>query len=799
VKLFVLNSKPDDPNGYLFQALVRALQRRGDLSLVVLSPNGLQQVRRDPEQQALLVYGGEELGRLRLDRLPEQFGRRAVWFTEDPYEREANQRHAAAFQCVFSNDSGSLEHYSHAEHLPLAGDSALLPLRRSKPPEKLLFFSGTAWPNRKALLSQLWESWPNQQQLDLHLVANAVVEAQAQRTQLANGLSLQPPIAISEFGLRAANSLCTLVIGRDFSGSGAHRFARSPGPRLFEAGLTGSCQLVHAAEIPDMPANLEEGIHFLRFSSLAQLRSLLEQAHTDPTPFLEMGAAMAAVIREQHSYDQRAEQLVQALRQCPTDAITTPRTAPNWRVLFISHEQTKPGFQHGGAGLCLDHIVAAAPASAELRILCRAGDDGHRFDLLDRWGQRVGGFRCQQRVDEFSLHHPELEQHLETVLNSWQPQLVHVNHLLGFTPAVLPLARQAGAQTLITLHDYFSLCDSWNLLDAQQRFCGITTFFDGRCEGCTHARRPQFQSVDPLRRRVVMAEALAHAHRVIVPSEAADQQLRTVMPHLPPAVVIAPTPAPTAPISPATGEHLVALVPGNLAVNKGYLHLREVLQQVQALGLPIRFRVLGRVEAWIEAELAAFPCVELLGRYTPDQFSAKAAGSDLALFLSPWPETYCITFEEWKSGGRACLFYALGALGEPQRQRGLHPASRGLTSTDPQAIVQALLEACTPGGLLRLRQNPAPLPAIANHTTPSSAFGEAHWQLFQHCLADDAQPWAGGWTSRPHQGWVQGHQGITAMAAEPGQPVWRRRVVRLIYGCPGGWRVAALWRRLRGR
>ena len=45
------------------------------------------------------------------------------------------------------------------------------------------------------------------------------------------------------------------------------------------------------------------------------------------------------------------------------------------RVLFISHEQTKPGFQYGGAGLCLDQIVAASPDDIDVRILCRSGDD----------------------------------------------------------------------------------------------------------------------------------------------------------------------------------------------------------------------------------------------------------------------------------------------------------------------------------------------------------------------------------------------------------------------------------------
>ena len=178
--------------------------------------------------------------------------------------------------------------------------SDLIPKRNKSKTEKLLFFSGTAWPNRKELLSTLLRHWPNTESFDLHLVANQYVEKQQDRQILNQGLIFEEPIAISDFGLRAANSLCTLVVGRNFSGSGNHRYARSPGPRLFEAGITGSCQLVHDAEIPDMPQGLEEGKHYLRFKSTEQLVDLLRKAEKDPEPFRAIGKAMAAVISDEH-------------------------------------------------------------------------------------------------------------------------------------------------------------------------------------------------------------------------------------------------------------------------------------------------------------------------------------------------------------------------------------------------------------------------------------------------------------------------------------------------------------------
>ena len=128
------------------------------------------------------------------------------------------------------------------------------------------------------------------------------------------------------------------------------------------------------------------------------------------------------------------------------------------------------------------------------------------------------------------------------------------------------------------------------------------------------------------------------------------------MPHLTATAVIEPiVQHPVSHVNPGSGAELNVLIPGNLAVNKGYLDLRRIIEQAYDLGLPIKFRVLGRVEAWIKHELSTFENVELLGRYNTSCFMSKAEGTDLALFLSPWPETYCMTFDEWKYTGRPCF------------------------------------------------------------------------------------------------------------------------------------------------
>ena len=786
MKLFVLNSKPFDPNGYIFQSLIRALCRRHDLNLQVIRSDELRKIPIDPHNQSLLIYGGEELNKIPREYIQRPFGRRAIWFTEDPYETNRNKESATLFQVVFTNDTGSLNNYQRAFHLPLAADSDLIPRFSQFSPQKLMFFSGTAWPNRKVLLSTLLDHWSNTNVFDLHLVANPFVEQQISRKGLHQLLRFEEPIAISEFSLRAANSLCTLVVGRDFSGSGQHTYARSPGPRLFEAGITGSCQLVHASEIPDMPDGLEEGRHYLRFRSTDQLLDLLRQAQSNPEPFRVIGRSLSAEIQSQHTYDQRAAVVVDSLLQCDPEVAFSTDPLPKSRALFISHEQTRPGFQHGGAGLCLDEIVSATPDDVDLRILCRTGDDGHSFMILDRHGGRVGGFRCRKKVDEFSLHHPEFEDRIQSLLTEWQPQLVHINHFLGFTPAILPLARNAGARTSITLHDYYTICDSWNLLDSQHEYCGINNFFDERCQSCCANRRAHFRAVDPIRRRVNMAEALAHAHVVIFPSLSAKQKVCELMPHLSFTKVIEPVvPQSHCKVNAGDGADLIVLIPGNLAVNKGYLELRRIIEQSNDLGLSIKFRVLGRVEGWIQNELDKIENVDLLGSYDKSSFFRKAEGTDLALFLSPWPETYCITFDEWKCTGRPCFYYSMGALAEAHRQHGLHHASASFSAKDRDGIVNALIEASTPRGLQQLREPSNSIQPLSN----TNNFGLQHWSLFSQLMISSMDAPSIRWPRCTHQPWVDDHEDKALFTP-------RQRLKSLIYRAPGCHKLAALWRRL---
>lgn len=75
------------------------------------------------------------------------------------------------------------------------------------------------------------------------------------------------------------------------------------------------------------------------------------------------------------------------------------------------------------------------------------------------------------RQPDLELAQPEVERLFAAALAEFSPDLCHVQELAGLPSSVLDLARQAGVPTVLTLQDYFPLCSTFKLLDAEGHVC----------------------------------------------------------------------------------------------------------------------------------------------------------------------------------------------------------------------------------------------------------------------------------------------------------------------------------------
>jgi hypothetical protein len=88
---------------------------------------------------------------------------------------------------------------------------------------------------------------------------------------------------------------------------------------------------------------------------------------------------------------------------------------------------------------------------------------------------------------QHALINPEFEGAFERILFECKVDIVHFQHLIGF-PLSLPLiSRACGVPSIWTLHDYYLICDRYNLLDFEMKFCDIACKSIDHCDVCLTA------------------------------------------------------------------------------------------------------------------------------------------------------------------------------------------------------------------------------------------------------------------------------------------------------------------------
>src|SRR5262245_52174735 len=210
-----------------------------------------------------------------------------------------------------------------------------------------------------------------------------------------------------------------------------------------------------------------------------------------------------------------------------------------------------------------------------------------------------------------------------------------------------------------------------------------------------------------------MRESLDHLHAVLVGSAASADILVRMFPRLRDRVIRLPPPISWPPPSrPAPdGNTLNVALLGNFTRNKGAHTALEIFRAAAAL--PVAFHIFGRVDSEFEPALREFAngSVRSHGAFEPGQLPEALASCQLALFLSPWPETYCITLSEAQMQGLVPIVTALGAQAErvTHGENGFH-----VPVNDSGAVLAALRQLLQSPDLLRNLAAEPPAPAGSN-------------------------------------------------------------------------------------
>ncbi len=239
----------------------------------------------------------------------------------------------------------------------------------------------------------------------------------------------------------------------------------------------------------------------------------------------------------------------------------------------------------------------------------------------------------------------------------------------------------------LTAHDYFSVCPSFVLLNAEGRFCGIpaTTV----CSECLKRHEASYVALSPPSDigpwRALWGRCLAAADEVRCFSEASRRLILRAYPGLAPEkVTVVPHVVdfhpPRQPKS-DPGAALVIGVMGEISPQKGAHVVTGMIREIERRGIDARIVVLGTLHAAVKS-----PRLTVTGAYDRAHLVdlIEANGINMFLFPSIWPETFSYVVAELIALDMPVVAFELGAPAE--RLRGYPKARMCAEATAPAAL-----------------------------------------------------------------------------------------------------------------
>ncbi len=342
---------------------------------------------------------------------------------------------------------------------------------------------------------------------------------------------------------------------------------------------------------------------------------------------------------------------------------------------------------------------------------------------------------------------------LAFVLQRWRIALVHIRHLMHHPRIAPTVVESLGLRYLLSLHDFYSVCPTVNLVNAEGRYCA------GKCDGglgdCDSAGqwpadlgRLRGVGVDVWRK--AWARVIDGAHAVITTSPYAASRFEAafgeavarkmnVIEHGRDFGEQGQYAEP-----PVEGERVRIVVLGNVwARSKGYAFVRELARLDRGSRLELHFVGLAPDDA---SQIGT-----VHGRYEREGLAEIMRGlrpSFVGIF-SIWPETYCHTLSEAWALGIPVVASALGATGERVRQ---HGGGITIDPTDVQGTYQRILDACASDAYASLQER-----ALVSNLRTRAEMGVDYLRLYAQALdaREDIGDESGPLLDRAYRAWLR--------------------------------------------
>jgi glycosyltransferase involved in cell wall biosynthesis len=330
-------------------------------------------------------------------------------------------------------------------------------------------------------------------------------------------------------------------------------------------------------------------------------------------------------------------------------------------ILFVSHNSFKKNSFFGGT----EHLFKEIHESSEefgLNLYFMTPKISKRTIKWEiHYGKNIVETFTQKRTssEPFYFGGSEYSTWFSSILVKLDIKTLHVFHHLWIPLSSIPIAKHLGLTTILTIHDFSHICDSFNLLDEKHEYCGVLESKDPlKCTECVSKRGSSVSNLTIIRASYskvmfsvdfITVGTLFSKEHLISFYDVEREKIRVI----PPSVKSL--------VRAKENSSSSILFLGNFTRAKGADLCLDILRSNRIENF--HFIQAGRIDPEFKRpleELSQTMSLKLHGQYNLGQ--VPDINAEIAFFGSIWPETFCIAATEASQLGLKLVVPNIGAF-----------------------------------------------------------------------------------------------------------------------------------------
>lgn len=341
-------------------------------------------------------------------------------------------------------------------------------------------------------------------------------------------------------------------------------------------------------------------------------------------------------------------------------ALQNQAVVPNPRILYVISTQT------GGTPQTNLDLMRSMQGKFDCLLLRCDAQTLTLSALRNDAMEVVEAHQLSRAIEPITHRSAEYDRIVADMMYRHSISLLHIRHIAWHSMGLAEAAQSMSIPVVYSLHDFYSVCPSLNLLDESVKYCGATcTSGEGTCQIGLWPTT----SFPPLKNQFVFqwqkmfSQFLNSCDALVTTAVSAAAVITKTFPQAKEKLNVIPhgRDFPSFQMScawPAPSRKIRVLVPGNIGIAKGANVLAEVAR-LDTEGL-FEFHFLGNIAPILKGVGIHH------GNYDRGSFGAKVAeiNPTFGVVFSLCPETYCHTLTEMWACSLPVIGFDIGAVGD---------------------------------------------------------------------------------------------------------------------------------------